>query len=133
MKLHLTIIALIVLLGAPSKSDTKEYFPPPPYTVGRTSWYGQEFQGNETANEERFNRNAMTAANLTLPLGTKIRVTNLGNGKSVNLRINDRGPYVAHRMLDVSQAAAKKLGFVGAGLAWVKVEIISYPKPKKAL
>jgi len=72
-----------------------------------------------------------TAANLTLPFGTIIRVTNLGNGKSVNLRINDRGPYVARRMLDISQAAAKKLDFVDAGLAWVRVEILSYPKPYK--
>jgi len=129
MKLRLTIIAFIILLGAPSKSDTKEYFPPPPYTVSRASWYGQEFQGNETANGEHFNRNVTTAANLTLPFGTIIRVTNLGNGKSVNLRINDRGPYVARRMLDISQAAAKKLDFVDAGLAWVRVEILSYPKP----
>ncbi len=91
-------------------------------TVGVASFYGGSHHGGPTASGERFNQNAMTAAHRSLPLGSQVRVTNLGNGKSVTLRINDRGPFVRGRIIDVSRGAAAELGFIGNGLAKVRVE-----------
>jgi rare lipoprotein A len=96
--------------------------------TGVASWYGQEFQGNETASGEVYDLNGLTAAHLTLPFGTTIRVTNLENGKNVKLRVNDRGPHIGQRLLDVSWAAAKRLGFIHSGTTRVRVEVVSYPK-----
>ena len=96
--------------------------------IGVASWYGQEFQGNETASGEIYDLNRLTAAHQTLPFGTTIRVTNLENKKNVLLRINDRGPHIGRRLLDVSWAAAKRLGFVHSGITRVRVEVVSYPK-----
>jgi rare lipoprotein A (peptidoglycan hydrolase) len=90
--------------------------------TGEASSYGQEFQGKTTANGEKFDKNDLTAAHPTLPLGTKAKVTNLKNGKSVDVRINDRGPYVKGRDIDVSQGAAKKLDITKSGIAPVKIE-----------
>jgi len=95
--------------------------------VGVASWYGEEFQGNETANGEIYDLNGLTAAHPTLPFGTTVRVTNLNNSKNILLRINDRGPYIGRRLIDVSKAAAKRLGFVGAGTTRVRVEVVSRP------
>ena len=92
------------------------------------SWYGEEFEGNSTANGETYDSNGLTAAHRTLPLGTKLKVTNLGNNRSIVVRINDRGPFVHNRFLDVSMAAARVLGFMGSGLAKVRTEVISYPR-----
>jgi rare lipoprotein A len=96
--------------------------------IGVASWYGLEFQGYTTANGEVFDMNGLTAAHPTLPFGTTIRVTNLKNRKYVVLRINDRGPYIGQRMLDVSWAAADRLGFVNSGTTPVHVEVVTYPK-----
>jgi rare lipoprotein A len=96
--------------------------------LGIASWYGEEFQGNETASGEAFDMNGLTAAHRDLPLGTLVKVTNMGNNRSLALRVNDRGPFIPGRFLDVSMAAAKRLGFLGSGLALVQVEVISYPK-----
>ncbi len=82
---------------------------------GNCSWYGKKFHGRLTANGERFDMHAMTAAHKHLPFNTRLRVTNLANGRSLVLRINDRGPFVPGRVLDVSKAAAKELGFLGQG------------------
>lgn len=90
--------------------------------TGEASSYGQEFHGKTTASGETFNKNEMTAAHPTLPLGTKAKVTNLDNGKSVDVRINDRGPYVKGRDIDVSQGAAEKLALTKSGVAPVKIE-----------
>ncbi|HXK95791.1 MAG TPA: septal ring lytic transglycosylase RlpA family protein, partial [bacterium] len=87
------------------------------------SWYGREFHGKRTASGEVFDMNAMTAAHPTLPFDTRVRVTNLENRRSVVLRINDRGPNVRGRIIDVSLAAARKLDFEQQGLAQVKVEV----------
>jgi peptidoglycan lytic transglycosylase len=95
---------------------------------GVSSWYGEDFQGLETASGTPFDMNAMTCAHRELPLGSRIRVTNLLNLRSAVLKVNDRGPYVGGRILDVSQAAAKCLGFLGAGLAPVRIEIVSFPR-----
>jgi rare lipoprotein A len=98
------------------------------YQTGVASWYGQEFQGNATASGETFDSNGFTAAHLTLPFGTTIRVTNLKNNKNILLRVNDRGPHIGRRLLDVSWAAAKRLGFVNSGTTPVRVEVVTYPK-----
>ena len=89
-----------------------------------SSWYGRNFHGKLTANGEVYDLFGVTAAHKTLTLGTVVRVTNLDNGKSLILRINDRGPYVAGRILDCSFGAAKKLGFHEQGTANVEIKII---------
>jgi rare lipoprotein A len=91
---------------------------------GEASYYGRELAGNRTASGERFNPGALTAAHRTLPLGSKLRVTNKTNGKSVVVRINDRGPFVGKRLVDVSFAAAQQIGMVRAGKAMVKLELL---------
>ena len=96
--------------------------------VGMASWYGIERQGKPTASGERFDLNKLTAAHRKLPLGTTVRVTNLKNRKSVVVRVNDRGPGPAKRIIDLSWSAAKTLGFLGSGLALVRVEVVQYPK-----
>jgi rare lipoprotein A len=84
---------------------------------GVASWYGKEFHGRKTANGEAYNMYALTAAHKTLPLGTYVRVYNLNNGKTVDVRINDRGPYVHGRIIDLSYEAAERIGLVGPGTA----------------
>jgi len=90
--------------------------------IGTASWYGPGFHGRETASGETFNQHALTAAHRTLPLGTEAKVTNLETGQSVQVKINDRGPYVPGRHLDLSQAAAKQIGITKKGVAKVKIE-----------
>ncbi len=92
--------------------------------VGISSFYGPDFHGKLTANGEVYDMYGRTAAHKTLPLNTIVRVTNLSNGRSIIVRINDRGPYVAGRILDLSYGAAKKLGFLNQGTTKVKIEII---------
>lgn len=92
---------------------------------GMASFYGAELAGNRTANGERFNPSALTAAHRTLPMGTKIRVTNKANGKSVIVRINDRGPFAKGRIIDVSRGAAERISMVRSGTARVTLERIS--------
>jgi len=92
-----------------------------PAAVGVASWYGDDFQGNPTASGERFDARAMTAAHPSLPLGARVRVTNLANGRSVVVRVTDRGPFVCGRMIDVSSAAARTLGMVESGTARVQL------------
>ncbi len=92
--------------------------------IGLASWYGGKFHGRLTASGEVFNTNDFTAAHKTLPFGTIVRVTNLDNGKSVVVRINDRGPFVAGRVIDLSRAAASAIGMIGKGVAHVKLDII---------
>jgi peptidoglycan lytic transglycosylase len=91
---------------------------------GTASWYGSRFHGKKTASGDRYDPNKLTAAAKNLPLGSKAIVTNLKNGNSVEVEINDRGPYVAERVIDVSYAAAKELGFAESGTAPVKVEVV---------
>lgn len=98
--------------------------------VGMASWYGPGFHGKRTANGERFNQNALTAAHTTLPLPSYVRVTNVKNGKSVVVRVNDRGPFSKRRIIDVSKRTAKELEFIRAGKAKVRVEYLG-PAPLK--
>ena len=96
---------------------------------GIASWYGEQFHGKQAANGELFDMQALTAAHRTLPLGSMVRVVNLTNGKHVRVRINDRGPYVNGRILDLSQAAAVKLGMVQNGISVIQLEVIGDRRP----
>lgn len=91
---------------------------------GTASYYGRELAGNRTASGERFDPHGFTAAHRTLPLGTKLRVTNVANGRSVIVRVNDRGPFVGKRVIDVSLGAAREIQMVRSGTAQVRLELV---------
>lgn len=91
---------------------------------GTASWYGPGFFGNRTASGEVFRPGTMTAAHRTLPFGTRVRVTNLNNGRSAVVRINDRGPFTGNRVIDLGHGAAQELGLVSSGLAPVRLEVL---------
>jgi rare lipoprotein A len=110
----------IIRSSAPSKRSNKKSVP---YQVGTASWYGEQFQGKQTASGEPFNMQDFTAAHPTLPLGTFVKVTNLRNGHAVVVRINDRGPVVDGRIIDVSYNAARALGFKERGIQQVRVDL----------
>ncbi len=95
-----------------------------PNQVGTASWYGEAFDGKPTASGERYNMYQLTAAHLSLPLGTRVRVTNLKNGRKVVVRINDRGPYIPGRMIDLSYRAARVLEFKSQGITRVRMEVL---------
>lgn len=97
-------------------------------TVGIASYYANKYHGRQTSSGERYNMHALTAAHRTLPFGSNVKVTNLENDRSVVVRINDRGPFVAGRIIDVSLEAARRLQMVTAGLARVRVEPHSAPQ-----
>src|SRR5215218_253220 len=109
--LAITAVVLGCALGAtPAAAEETK-----PIQTGAASWYGPGVHGKRTANGERFNTNALTAAHKTLPFGTEVRVTNEHTGKSVVVRINDRGPYAHGRVIDLSKAAAEAVGIEGVG------------------
>lgn len=91
---------------------------------GQASYYGNEFQGRKTANGERFDQSGLTAAHRTLPFGTRVRVTNTQNGKSVTVRVNDRGPFVKGRVIDLSSSAFKAIASLNAGVVPVRIQVI---------
>ena len=127
------VVATLVVLSASSEgtSARSHWMSAPSYPAssqfGVASWYGPGFQGRPTASGPPYNMNAMTCAHRELPLGTTVRVTDLLNSRSVVLEVNDRGPFVDGRVLDVSRAAAEYLGFRYSGLAPVRIEVVSYP------
>ena len=94
-------------------------------TVGEASWYGGKFQGRTTASGETFDMDQLTAAHRSLPFGSRVRVTNQATKKSVVVRINDRGPYVGNRVIDLSRAAARAVRLIGPGVAPVKLEVLT--------
>lgn len=98
---------------------------------GKASWYGGHFHGRRTASGVPYNKRAMTAAHRFLPFGTIVRVTNLRNKRSVRVKINDRGPFIKGRIIDLSQRAARRLRMLRAGVVPVKVEIVKLPPPRK--
>lgn len=98
---------------------------------GKASYYGGRFHGRKTASGERFNKNAMTAAHKKLRFGTRVRVTNLQNGRVVIVRINDRGPYGPGRVIDLSEAAARRVDMIRAGVVPVTVEVLSVPSSSR--
>jgi rare lipoprotein A len=93
---------------------------------GRASWYGEQFHGRKTSNGEIYDMHAMTAAHKTLPMGVYVKVTNLDNGQQTVVRVNDRGPFVSGRIIDLSFSAATKVGVVGPGTAPVRVEALGF-------
>jgi len=105
---------------------------PKPYQVGTASWYGSYFHGRPTASGEPYNMYDLTAAHRSLPLGSWVRVTNLRNGRAVIVRINDRGPYVAPRIIDVSYSVARILQFKAQGLQRVRLDVVQ-PAPTMAM
>ena len=118
----------------PSSPETDEAPPlakipapsqPSQVETGLASWYGRRFHGKLTASGEIFNQEKFTAAHRTFPWGSRVKVTNLANGKSVEVRINDRGPFGQGRIIDVSRAAARVLGMVGSGITTVRIEWLS--------
>ena len=95
--------------------------------IGRASWYGAQHHGRETASGAVFDMHELTAAHPMLPFGSRVRVTNLHNGRFVDVRINDRGPVVRGRIIDLSYASARAVGAVGAGVFPVRIEILALP------
>jgi len=145
-RLGLLTLALFTLLATGCATRTVAYVPPPPPTplvytpppapvpvphnktmVANASWYGPGFDGHRTANGERFSSSKMTAAAKGLPLGSRLVVTNLSNGRSATVRINDCGPFRRGRKIDLSRRAASKLGIIHKGTARVKVRVITKP------
>jgi rare lipoprotein A len=138
----LAIACLIVGLGAAQGPNISEAKPAPgssaqvkpevrkqvvktkPYQIGTASWYGQSFQGKETASGEKYQMYDMTAAHLTLPMGSYVKVTNLRNGRAVVVRINDRGPIVPGRIIDLSYGAAQALQMRAHGLQRVRLDLV---------
>src|SRR5512146_2320820 len=112
--------------NAPKAPASKK--PTKPYQVGEASWYGKQFHGKETASGESYDMFRFTAAHPTLPLGSWVRVTNLRNHKSVIVRINDRGPVVPGRIMDLSYGAAQVLGMRGRGVTKVRLDIVQLPE-----
>jgi rare lipoprotein A len=98
--------------------------PTPGVQTGQGSWYGDAHHGRKTASGEVYDKNKLTGAHRTLPFGTRVRVTNMDTGRSVVVRINDRGPFADGRIIDVSEAAAREIGILGTGLARVRIEIL---------
>jgi rare lipoprotein A len=99
---------------------------------GLASWYGKDFHGRKTSNGETYDMYAMTAAHKTLPMNVHLKVTNLNNGQSTVVRVNDRGPFIKSRIIDLSYSAAKQLGVVGPGTAPVRIEALGYQEKVKA-
>ena len=113
---NMTLVGLLVLgiLGVSNAAETEE---------GTASYYADSLEGNSTASGEPYDSSAMTAAHRTLPFGTKVKVTNLSNDRSVVVRINDRGPHTKDWIIDISRAAAEKLGLLKSGTAKVRIEL----------
>ena len=124
------VLALLVLSAVLAACSSgyygmrRAYPPSAPRYEGQliASWYGPGFHGKLTASGERYDQNAMTSAHRTFPLGTRVKVTNLTNNRSVYVTVNDRGPFVKNRAIDLSYAAAKKIGMIGPGTAPVRIE-----------
>ena len=140
----LAVVVLITGLEAASRNNThpEEYVqsntasrlrpnPQKPYQVGTASWYGRYFHGKATASGEPFNMYQFTAAHRHLPLGTMVQVTNLRNGESVVVRVNDRGPMPKSRIIDLSYGAARMIGLSGHGVEPVRLDILE-PAPEIA-
>ena len=122
----LTLLLCLLTLESYVRAEGPQPTPPPVQT-GEASYYGKEFTGKKTASGERFDPNDHVAAHPSLPLGTEAKVVNLENGKETRVEINDRGPHVKSRVIDVSPKAAKELGMVKDGTAKVKVVPVATP------
>jgi rare lipoprotein A len=123
------VLGAVILSGCRPKVD---FLPGGNVQMGTASWYGGEFHGKRTSSREVYDMNDLTAAHNTLPLGTFVAVTNLNNGQSVVVRINDRGPFVKNRVIDLSYAAARALDMIGTGTAPVRIEVLADISPPLA-
>jgi rare lipoprotein A len=123
----LASFSTIPAIASPSNKQYISAYAPAHVQVGKASWYGRWHAGRLTANGERFNPQAMTCAHRTLPLGSVVKVTNVETGQNVALEVNDRGPYVKGRILDLSEGAANELGVGHKGIMLVRLEVISEP------
>lgn len=128
---RLVVLAIVAALASACATSRATTPPAPDATAaeerGLASWYGHPHHGRKTANGEIFDMHAMTAAHRTLPFGTWLLVENLNNGQSVRVRVNDRGPYVGKRILDVSRAAGVALGMMGPGVVPVRIRVVEAP------
>ena len=115
MRNHVLILLIPALIGTSSCSNKLKQ-------TGKASYYAKKFNGRKTASGEKFRSSKRTAAHKTLPFGTKVKVTNLKNGRTVKVRINDRGPFVAGRIIDLSKKAARKIGMLEEGVASVEIK-----------
>jgi len=131
----LSVVVVVTGCAGARPRDTMTRPPAPPTVTtpprepdalltGNASWYGKPHQGRKTASGEPFDMNALTAAHRTLPFGTRVLVTNVRNGRTVEVRINDRGPQIPDRIIDLSYAAARALGAVGDGVFRVRIAVV---------
>jgi rare lipoprotein A len=134
---HVARIAPLLLLAACSIPPTKVSLPPSigarPVQTGIASWYGPGFHGKPTASGGIYDQNELTAAHQTLPLGSRVLVTNLHTGSSTEVLINDRGPFAKGRILDLSYAAGQALGMIDPGTVPVRLEVIDSPRPLQSI
>ena len=114
------LVAALLLVSACSSQHTR----PEAISSGKASWYGAQHHGKKTASGERFNQHALTAAHRNLACGTRVKVTNRLNNKSVTVRINDRGPYSKGRIIDISRAAAEKIDMLQRGVIPVQIQVL---------
>ena len=132
-KYLLFLIISLSLIIYSCRTEKPRTSPPAGYIeVGEASWYGPGFHGRMTSSREIFNMEDLTAAHPTLPFWTIVQVTNLENSQTVTVRVNDRGPFVKNRIIDLSYAAARMLGLVGPGTARVRLEVVGFKNPDLA-
>ncbi|MFQ5830996.1 MAG: septal ring lytic transglycosylase RlpA family protein, partial [Candidatus Methylomirabilia bacterium] len=137
MRGHRALWSLLLIVLAGCATPWRVTTPPVPPVVGavetgKASWYGHPYHGRRTSSGEVYDMHQLTAAHQTLPLGTTVLVTNLNNGRSVTVRINDRGPFVDGRIIDLSYAAARLLYVVGPGVVPARVRVVSLPGQARA-
>ena len=118
------IVAILISLPMSASARVKQGYT----QKGVASYYHDSLHGRKTASGEVYNKRILSAAHKSLPLGTKVRVTKASSGKSIVVKINDRGPFVKGRIIDLSRRAARRLGIIGSGVAKVEVEVLSVPK-----
>lgn len=130
----LLLLAFLLVLLSPACGRKPKYRVPPPIPAvlgaketGQASWYGHPYHGRRTSSGEIYDMDQMTAAHLRLPFGTWLRVTNLQNGRRTEVRVNDRGPFVKNRIIDLSREAARRIEMIGPGTALVRLEVIALP------
>lgn len=119
-----TLLVVAITACSTPKTPTTSFKKTASTFTGTTSWYGRKFNGRRTASGERFNMHKLTAAHRTLPFGTVLEITNLENDKKIFVTVNDRGPFIKNRVLDLSYAAAKELDFIRTGTARIRARVV---------